>query len=101
MTGVSVLRALRAEGAVVTLDGDNLRLRAPAPLPLAVVSAARAEKAGLVHLLTSYPDLPDRLDDFEERAAILEFDAHLPRAEAERLAWVDVFGTDTPMETIR
>ncbi|WP_167543363.1 hypothetical protein [Azospirillum thiophilum] len=55
----------------------------------------------MVDLLTSYPDFPDRLDDFEERAAILEFDAHLSRAKAERIAWADVFGTDTPMETIR
>ncbi|WP_158599939.1 hypothetical protein [Azospirillum cavernae] len=44
---------------------------------------------------------PDLIDDFEERAAILEFDARLPRAEAERRAWAEVFGTDTPMETTR
>ncbi|MCK8786743.1 hypothetical protein M0638_20435 [Roseomonas sp. NAR14] len=35
----------------------------------------------------------DLRDAFEERAAILEFDAGLPRAEAERLAWVEVMGT--------
>ena len=93
MTAVSVLRALRAEGAVVTLDGANLRLRASGPLPPSVVSAARAEKASLVDLLTCYPNFPDRLDDFEERAAILEFDAHLSRSEAERRAWAEVFGS--------
>lgn len=91
MTAVSVLRSLRAEGAVVTLDGANLRLRASGPLPPSVVSAARAEKASLVDLLTCYPDFPDRLDDFEERAAIMEFDTGLPRAEAERLAWAEAF----------
>lgn len=26
-------------------------------------------------------------EDFEERAAIMEYDGHLTRAEAERLAW--------------
>lgn len=29
---------------------------------------------------------------FEERAAIMEYDGGLPRAEAERLAWLDVGG---------
>ena len=29
---------------------------------------------------------------FEERAAIMQFDGGLPRAEAERLAWTDVGG---------
>ena len=92
MTAVSVLRAIRDQGATVHVDGGNLRLRASVPLPTAIVAAVRAEKAGLVHLLTSYPDFLDRLDDFEERAAILEFDAHLSRSDAERRAWAEVFG---------
>lgn len=29
---------------------------------------------------------------FEERAAIMQYDGGLPRAEAERLAWIDVGG---------
>lgn len=32
------------------------------------------------------------MDAYEERAAILEFNAHLSRAEAERIAWNEVFG---------
>ncbi len=37
--------------------------------------------------------LDDRLrEDFEERAAIMEFDAELPRAHAECLAILDVLG---------
>jgi len=32
------------------------------------------------------------MEVFEERAAIIEFDGGLSRAEAERLAWLDVFG---------
>lgn len=50
-------------------------------------------------------DEQDMRDDYEERAAILEFDAHLPRAEAERRAWDEVFGpnaiTWTPDPTRR
>lgn len=34
----------------------------------------------------------DLKDAYEERAAILEFGAGLPRAEAERLAWGEVYG---------
>jgi hypothetical protein len=33
-------------------------------------------------------------DVYEERAAIIEFDAGLPRGEAERRAWREVFGHD-------
>ncbi|NYZ14234.1 hypothetical protein HL658_16885 [Azospirillum sp. RWY-5-1] len=38
------------------------------------------------------PHHADLMDAYEERAAILEFDAHLSRAEAERIAWNEVFG---------
>jgi hypothetical protein len=92
MTAVALLCSLRRQGAIIELDGDSLRLRAPIPLPPAVVSAVRAEKPELVRLLAVYPDFEDRLDDFEERAAIMEFESRLTRAEAERLAWIDVFG---------
>ncbi len=88
----SALRTLRAYGAEVVLDGGNLRLRASTPLPPSVVATLRAAKTGLLHLLTTHPDALDRLDAFEERAAILEFDAHLPRAEAEHRAWREVYG---------
>lgn len=90
MSALAVLRALRSEGCTVTLDGGNLRLRAPVPLPPAIVSAVRAEKPGLVRLLSRHADVFDRLDDFEERAAILEFDGHLSCAEAEQQAWREV-----------
>lgn len=37
--------------------------------------------------MTHPPNLtPEQRADFEERAAIMEFDGNLPRAEAERLA---------------
>ena len=41
------------------------------------------------------PDLEDMMVEYEERAAIMEFDGGLPRQEAERLAWLDVFGEET------
>lgn len=36
------------------------------------------------------------LDAYEERAAITEFDGGLPRDEAERRAWLEVFGAGHP-----
>ena len=38
----------------------------------------------------------DLRERYEERAAIMEFDGGLPRAEAERLALQDVFGNSSP-----
>lgn len=34
--------------------------------------------------------IPDALEHFEERAAVMEFDGGLPREEAERLALAEV-----------
>lgn len=53
------------------------RLELP-PLPLAPSEAAADET--------------DLRDDYEERAAIMEYDGGLPRHEAEAVAWKDVFG---------
>ena len=37
-------------------------------------------------------DAAERREMYEERAAIIEYDAGLSRAEAEAAAWADVFG---------
>jgi hypothetical protein len=44
------------------------------------------------------PDPEALREAFEERAGILEFDACLPRAEAEARAWVMVYGGPTPAQ---
>jgi hypothetical protein len=93
MNTVVILRTLRDHGATVRAEGGNLRLNAPTPLPPAMVEAVRAEKPALVRLLTNHPDFLDRLDEYEERAAIKEYDANIPRAEADRQAWLEIFGT--------
>lgn len=38
----------------------------------------------------------DEKEHYEERAAIMQYDGGLPRAEAERLALQDVFGNSSP-----
>lgn len=57
-------------------------------------AAALARRLGLSPLTpaTQGAGDADRLDDYEERAAIMEYDGGLPRHEAEALAWKDVFG---------
>ena len=40
----------------------------------------------------------DLRDRYEERAAIMEFDGGLPRADAEKLAMQDVLGNLSPPE---
>ncbi|HMO94406.1 MAG TPA: hypothetical protein PKD64_19645 [Pirellulaceae bacterium] len=78
------MERLRALGVVLSIDGDGrLAYDAPADVLgddlLAEMRAHRDELLGLVELI-------------EERAAIREYDGGLSRADAERLAWVDVLG---------
>jgi hypothetical protein len=42
------------------------------------------------------PSLQDLQDSYEERAAIIEYDGGFPRAEAEAMAWEQVFGVHRP-----
>lgn len=59
--------------------------------------AALAAKVGAAPIITvTMPHDPgdsDLLDAYEERAAILEYDAGLCRAKAERRAWQDIYGS--------
>ena len=77
--------------------------RQPAPIPASLANPAnqRVGLAGLAKLAgapvragdaapSAVPDLADALDDAEKRAAIMEHDGGLPRAEAERLALAGV-----------
>ena len=78
-----------AVGLTVRRHGTRIALVAPTPPPADLVKRLREAKPVL---LAALPD-----DDAEERAAILECDAHLPRHDAERLAKVPVTD-DGPQE---
>ncbi len=39
---------------------------------------------------TDGPQLADMMDEYEERAAILQYESNMPRLEAERMAWSEV-----------
>lgn len=89
MSPLDTLRALRQLGVAVELDGDRLSLRASVAAPDHLLSEARRQRDAIAALLR--PDHhgwteEDRLTAIEERAAILEYDQGLPRAEADVLA---------------
>jgi hypothetical protein len=69
-----ILQAAHEAGIVLTVDGDRLRFRAPAGALTPELRAALEELK------------PDLLYEYHERAGILEYDARLPRAEAESRA---------------
>lgn len=78
MTTAEVLRDLRARDIRLSCEDGRLVYDAPAgAVTAAVLLGLREHKAAI-------------LEAFEERAAIMEYDAGMPRAEAEARAWRDV-----------
>jgi len=87
---------VRVYGAGGTLEptGDWLRVRAPKPLPDDLLAELRMRKTEVLAYLRGTAELPAALgnwpedwqEQFEERAAIMEYDGNLPRREAERRA---------------
>jgi hypothetical protein len=89
MSAALALNSAYAVGIRVRIDGEDLELEAPAQPPQAVLDLLSLHKADILRLLRPANDawLPeDWRVFFDERAAILEFDAGLPRAEAEARA---------------
>ena len=84
------LKAARAAGIRVRLDGDGLELEARAPPPPAVLDLLSHYKADILRLLRPANDAGrPKIGRYSlsERAAIVEFDGGLPRAEAEARAF--------------
>lgn len=79
MTVLALLQQLHDLGVVLTPYPDGtVRYKAPkGTMTPALVDAMRQQKAEL-HAL---------VEEWSERAAIAEHCGHLPRGEAERLAW--------------
>src|SRR6516162_1840619 len=82
---LNILAALASYGAKAVIENGRVRLACPNdnPPPAELIEAARAHKGELHQLLVIQEA---RCDRFEERAAILEFDEGLSRAEAEAIA---------------
>lgn len=79
------------DAAVITVvaEAGNLIVRPASTLTTAHRQALRAAKQELLLLLAPVGD-SSRVEEFEERAAIMEFDGGLSRSEAEAAAreWV-------------
>jgi len=84
MSAVDALRAARAAGVELAIDGDDVALKAASAPPAAVLDALSRHKAQIVALLRSAEDWQVFYD---ERAGIAEFDGGLPRSEAEARAF--------------
>jgi hypothetical protein len=82
---LNILAALASYGVKAVIENGRVRLVCPNdnPPPAELIEVARAHKGELHRLLVTQEA---RCDRFEERAAILEFDEHLSRAEAEAIA---------------
>ena len=90
MSAAEALKAARAAGVELRLDGDDLALSAASAPPAAVLDALSRHKAEIVALLRPGRDgwsAEDWQAYFDERAGIAEFDGGLPRAEAEAQAF--------------
>jgi hypothetical protein len=93
MDATLLLESLRLRGARLELrPGGRLAVEAADHDELSDqdVEAIRRHKAELIGLLTSPPTIDPYV--FEERAAIMEYDGGLPRAVAERRAFIEVYG---------
>lgn len=86
MTASAILTTIAAAGLTVTADGDRLAVRPRDRITPEVRDLIRARKAELLALLAEPPATADTDDNWEERAAIAEHDAGLPRGTAETVA---------------
>ena len=90
MSAAEALKAARAAGVRVGIDGDDLVLEAMAPPPSALLDLLSRHKAGIVMLLRPADEgwsAEDWQIFFHERAGIAEFDGGLSRGQAEACAF--------------
>jgi hypothetical protein len=90
MSAVEALKAARAAGIELLLDGDDLALSAASAPPTAVLDALSRHKAEILVLLRPGRDGWSGEDwqvYFGERVGVAEFDGGLPRACAEARAF--------------
>jgi len=89
MTPREAIKAARAAGVDITVDGDDLLLEASTPPPNAVLELLSLHKPDILTLLRSNRiwTAEDWRTLFDERAAIAEFDGELSRPDAEAEAF--------------
>jgi hypothetical protein len=102
MTSKELFANLKKHGVELSLDGENLRYRAPKGVLTSELRQSLTEQKQAILTLLSQPSpigaAPTVLDermDFEERAGIMEYDGGLTRVEAERRALETIRGKYT------
>ena len=90
MSAVQALKAARAAGVRLGIDGEALTLEADEAPPPSVIDLLTCHRAGVIALLRTERDGwsgEDWWPFFDERAGIAEFDGGLPREQAEARAF--------------
>ena len=88
MTPAAIIREATADGVnLVLTSGDTIKATGTRGAVTRWLPMIREHKPGI---LAALKEVTFGLESFEERAAIIEFDGGLPRAEAELLAWEEV-----------
>ena len=90
MSAVEALKAARAAGIRLEIDGEDLLLEAAVPPPASVLDYLSHHKADVVRILRSAEDgwsAEAWQIFFDERAGIVEFDGGLLRSDAEAQAF--------------
>jgi hypothetical protein len=120
MTALALIEELSVLGVKLVREGDRLRYRGPAAvITPELKQRILKQKAEIIVTLTQSENsagrpspenarrpvdercaealelLGELIEIFNDRASVLEFDAHFPRAEAERLATLEVCATET------
>jgi len=92
MIAQRLIEDARAAGLSIEVEGADLIVEADCEMPPDLLASLRQHKAELIAVLVvSKPSKVQRWrDEFEERAAIREYDGGYTRAEAERLAWGEI-----------
>ena len=85
MTPAAILNEAQAAGVALWREGEVLRYRGPRVALTKLLPTLKAHKAELLEALQNVDaeGAEDLREHFEERAGILEYDAGLPRAQAE------------------
>jgi hypothetical protein len=83
-----LIAEVRALGGILSVAGERLRIVSDDPVPDELLTRLRAAKSEVIDVIRRRMRWApqDWRDYFDERAAILEHEAALPRAEAEAVA---------------
>ena len=87
MSAADALKAARAAGVELCLDGDDLVLEASAPPPAEILDLLSLHKPGILSLLRPAWAAEDWREWFEERLAVAMVDGEQAEAAARQIAY--------------